>query len=390
MSDTTPPPRKVALQATNRRGRPVLGVTYEVFANGRRVLCAVKTKTTPQRVEVPWQAGDVLRVTAALPGQPMQEVELSSSASRWTFNFVGAGMPSVLIVCALAKETRAVLETFDAHVRDSISAPRDDPNHYYVGEYRNPARDGAPRSVLVATSGMGTTNAAITALHALRSFPDDIEQILMVGIAGGCPNHQKAEDHVRLGDIVVASARGLIQYDFIKRTVDGDEHRASLQRPSKEMLNADSTLEIGRLRGERPWEALMAGATSRSPDLARPAEEEDQLFEQGVKVAHPKDVERQPGTPRIHRGAIGTANILLKDPKQRDSVRDRFGVRAIEMEGSGVLDAGWSMNRDVMVVRGICDYCDDKKNDVWQQYAALAAAAYARCLIEALPDRMFA
>ena len=39
-----------------------------------------------------------------------------------------------------------------------------------------------------------------------------------------------------------------------------------------------------------------------------------------------------------------------------------------------------------LVVRGICDYCDAHKNDTWQNYAAPAAAAYVRALLEALPE----
>ena len=55
------------------------------------------------------------------------------------------------------------------------------------------------------------------------------------------------------------------------------------------------------------------------------------------------------------------------------------------MEGSGTADAAWSARRDYLVIRGICDYCDTHKNDDWQRYAALVAAAYARALIENLP-----
>lgn len=55
------------------------------------------------------------------------------------------------------------------------------------------------------------------------------------------------------------------------------------------------------------------------------------------------------------------------------------------MEASGVADAGWDKNIGFLVVRGICDYCDTKKNDVWQQYAAIVAAAYTRALIESIP-----
>jgi hypothetical protein len=59
------------------------------------------------------------------------------------------------------------------------------------------------------------------------------------------------------------------------------------------------------------------------------------------------------------------------------------------MEGSGIIDAGWVMDKDIMVARGICDYCDGYKDDSWQRYAALAAAAYTRSLIEALPEEWF-
>jgi nucleoside phosphorylase len=89
--------------------------------------------------------------------------------------------------------------------------------------------------------------------------------------------------------------------------------------------------------------------------------------------------------PRIHRGLIGSANVLLKDAQYRDELRDRLGVRAIEMEGSGVADGAWLDGVGYLVIRGICDYCDGNKNDLWQGYAALAAAAYARAVLEVLP-----
>jgi nucleoside phosphorylase len=52
------------------------------------------------------------------------------------------------------------------------------------------------------------------------------------------------------------------------------------------------------------------------------------------------------------------------------------------MEGWGIADGAWMANQRYMVIRGICDYCDSKKDDLWQEYAALVAAAYARSLLE--------
>jgi nucleoside phosphorylase len=55
------------------------------------------------------------------------------------------------------------------------------------------------------------------------------------------------------------------------------------------------------------------------------------------------------------------------------------------MEGSGIQVATWTHGVGYLVVRGVCDYCDSNKNDVWQRYAAVAAAAYVRALLEVMP-----
>jgi nucleoside phosphorylase len=55
------------------------------------------------------------------------------------------------------------------------------------------------------------------------------------------------------------------------------------------------------------------------------------------------------------------------------------------MEASGIADATWTRNHEYFVVCGICDYCDANKNDLWQPYAAMAAAAYVRALLESIP-----
>lgn len=69
---------------------------------------------------------------------------------------------------------------------------------------------------------------------------------------------------------------------------------------------------------------------------------------------------------------------------KRDALRDKFGVRAVEMEGSGIADATWSHEKGYLAIRGICDYCDAHKNDAWQEYAAAVAAGYTRALLESI------
>jgi nucleoside phosphorylase len=97
------------------------------------------------------------------------------------------------------------------------------------------------------------------------------------------------------------------------------------------------------------------------------------------------DTKRREGFPKISYGTIGSANTLLKDPTYRDQLGSDHNILAIEMEGSGIADATWAGGSGYLLVRGICDYCDADKNDKWQCYAAVAAAAYARALVETLP-----
>jgi nucleoside phosphorylase len=140
---------------------------------------------------------------------------------------------------------------------------------------------------------------------------------------------------------------------------------------------------------ERPWEPIISAAIVKLGDkFARPAPSTDVLYENGAVVSHPND-DRKAGFPRVHGGAIGTADTLLKNDVVRDELRDRFSVRAVEMEASGLQNAAWSFGKDVFVVRGICDYCDEHKNDEWQNYAAIVAASYTRALVEAMPAEWF-
>ena len=122
--------------------------------------------------------------------------------------------------------------------------------------------------------------------------------------------------------------------------------------------------------------------------MQRPPDDADRLYasdDPDQIVPHPDDPQREPGQPRLFIGPIASANKLLKNPRLRDELRDQFGVKAVEMEGSGVADATWTHEVGYLVVRGICDYCDSHKNDAWQGYAAVVAAAYTRGLLASMP-----
>lgn len=379
--------KTVLLDAVDRLGSPVVGVEFVLMTSGADGPSVVKRDRGPVPVQVE-KTNQRVNIEARYPGWPTQALTLDVDAVQHTFTFAGAGEPTVLVVCALNIEMEAVLATFDWRSDGVEAGPAGDPVQYWIGQYGAVGEDKGVRRVRLASSGMGNNNAAVLATHALRSFYSRLQHVVMVGIAGGCPNHLKAEDHVRLGDIVV-STKGVVQYDYQKRLEDAVLYRSMPQKASKQLIDAASTLEIKSSNPANPvpWMPWIDRATKDDSRFARP--QTDILHVGNAVVDHPPDPARRTDTPRVHGGMIGSANILLKNPKLRDDVRDRFGVRAIEMEGSGIMDAGWAMEKDIMVVRGVCDYCDGYKDDSWQRYAALAAAAYTRSLIEALPESWF-
>jgi nucleoside phosphorylase len=334
---------------------------------------------------------------------PLSPTGGERNGPTWRGHVTGDGMkgedkvadngPRVLIVTALPREAAAVLATFD----EWSDAPghAHDPNVYREGGYR--MTDGKMRKVLLASLPiMGTDMAATVATNAFRTHPR-IGYALMVGIAGACPNPDRAEEHVRLGDVVVSDAKGVFDYGHVKRTPGGDENRGSHQRVSGSLLGIFGMLSSEELLGRRPWEAIL-DSTLANPEASwrfrRPGDDKDVLhrFVDGKAevIPHPEDADRRPGHPRLHGGAIGTADILLKEPDLRDELRDRYAVRAVEMEGSGMQTASWLSGREFIVVRGTCDYADPTKNNDWQHYAALAAASVARSMVERMPDEWFA
>lgn len=249
-------------------------------------------------------------------------------------------------------------------------------------------KPGAKQVVAVALlTEMGNNSAAIRATQMAQHCPR-IEHFVMVGIAGAVPNPQKAKDHVRLGDIVVSDRNGIVQYDFDKEHPDITEYRHAPRPPSAALIEAVKSLEANRMLDDRPWETYIKSAMSKlGRDWRRPKASIDILQDEPAPapvIPHPNDPQRVKGQPRVFHGPIASANKLLKNPAKRNTLRDTFGVKAIEMEGSGVADATWDQERGYLVVRGTCDYCNPTKGDDWHQYAALAAAAYARCVIEAL------
>jgi nucleoside phosphorylase len=255
------------------------------------------------------------------------------------------------IVTALPVEGAAIQLFVDDLVAVSNTT---DPNRYHCGTM--PSSDPArPHRVVIAVQARdGSHNAAALCTDMARTFPG-LRTVVLCGIAAGVPTTSP----IRLGD-VASGTYGVVDYGHI-RTVNGDDQ---LRRPteglSMALLRADHQIEISEYAGACPLRTLLAAYRARIPGRFAP-----------------------PGAaaPRIHRGAIGSADQLLRDASRRDDIAARHDVIAIEMEASGVAAAAALHELHWYVVRGICDFADDGKDDLWHPFAALTAATYVRLLL---------
>jgi HEAT repeat protein/nucleoside phosphorylase/MinD-like ATPase involved in chromosome partitioning or flagellar assembly len=291
--------------------------------------------------------------------------------------------PTIGVITVLPKEYVAVNVLLE-NKKDIFIVPDSGAGRRYcLGEI--PTEEGNKHNIVLANAGMGNNTATIRASLLLNHFPN-VKSILMVGIAGGIPNPDKINDNIRLGDIVVSYEQGIIQYDYVENKLEKVEYRNPPRPPSASLVEAVRYLEAKEILGNRSWEKYIDQALSQLK-IERPSEDKDILYfdSRKRKIKHLEDSKRIKGQPRIFIGPIASANILLKNPKAIDELRDKFKVKAIEMEASGIADATWNHEVGYLVVRGICDYSDSHKNDEWQQYAAVVAAAYTRALIESMP-----
>ncbi|KAK2797440.1 hypothetical protein FQN51_008473 [Onygenales sp. PD_10] len=328
-------------------------------------------------------------------------------------------------VCALPKELTAATAMLD-QIHPDLSAPSGDHNTYTLGSIEE-------HNVVIAClpiGTIGTVSAATVATQMIRTFPS-IKVGLLVGIGGGIP------PEVRLGDVVVGTPvdqyPGVVQWDMGKAEQDGFKRTGAMHPPPSLLRTATSKLVANHglkepkiyqyLKDlEEKWPQLVPKYTwsdslndslyntgsdslndplynTRSrlqvifsmlwgiimtllryligwSELAPINRGSKQMTDGTVKVESNR-AQRKPGEIRIHYGLIASGNEVIKKAEIRDDINKMLGgnVLCFEMEAAGLMDF------PCIVIRGICDYADSQKNNDWQEYAAMVAAAYARELL---------
>lgn len=370
---------------TSAKGFSYRSVRNKLLSMG--LLDSVNTADASQLLTLRLSASWMHLVTSLDPEQPKLASEnvvdeVRSILERPTPPSAGrSGRKSVAqigVLTALPEEWSAVVVALDA---TEIAEVRNDPNRYAVARLRR-GRGRGLDVVVTFMPRMGTNSAATVATNLLRSFPE-VDDLVFCGIAGGCPVPNDRSKHVRLGDIVVSDLRGIVQTDHQAVKDKLTKNRSAMPIPSRRLLNCVRLLEVDRIRSGPGWLESLSRIIKDLPSFARPASATDILLDSaGNEVPHPPDADRIPEAPKVVHGAIGSSNTLLRNSRARDKLAKAHDLRAFEMEGAGTAEAVWQFGKNYLVVRGICDYGDDRtKNDVWHHYAAAAAAAYTKSVL---------
>ncbi|KAL6834212.1 ankyrin repeat-containing domain protein [Trichoderma sp. SZMC 28015] len=320
---------------------------------------------------------------------------------------------SVGWICALPKERAAAHAMLDSE-HEPLSQPDHDHNTYTLGSI-----GGHNIVIACLPSGeIGNNAAANIVTQMINTFPS-IKFGLMVGIGGGIPAR------VRLGDIVVSrpsgSFPGVVQWDLGKSEKLGFKRTGALDRPPRILLTALAKLEASHdmhdsqisnyLRDMANNYPKLVGKYTWSPRLKDPMLEPDiseanaslwgsvfvLIFQillalyrllSGLQkpvekimpsMSDEKSIYGEPRDIGIHYGLIASGNQVVKDRIIRDRINQSLGgeVLCIEMEAAGLMN-----NFPCIIIRGICDYADEKKNKDWQEYAAALAAGFTKELLQ--------
>ena len=79
---------------------------------------------------------------------------------------------------------------------------------------------------------------------------------------------------------------------------------------------------------------------------------------------------------------VGSGEKLIRDPERFRALRDLHGkLEVAELEAEGVANACERAGIPFVVVRGISDFGDERKDDRFHELAAKAAAVVARDFI---------
>ncbi|KAI6090317.1 nucleoside phosphorylase domain-containing protein [Hypoxylon rubiginosum] len=292
-------------------------------------------------------------------------------------------------ICVLAKEQTAAIMMLDK-VHGDICKKSNDPNSYTLGSI---GQHNVVIACLPLNRGRSHTVATI-AVWLTSTFPS-IRLCMLVGIGSGIP------PKVRLGDVVAGVEWQLGEHKAHEKT-------AKTSHPPSILLSALTKLEsLHEMYGSKVSEYLIKVRENErlaqkylvSDALRDPLFEEDheKIGEKHANSAAASDVNDslwrmgfaqntnpEPREPRIHYGLIASSGSSVEDKATRDNLDSIHGSRRLLCIDKVVSDLADDF--PCIVIRGICDYADERRRDCkgWEEPAAAVSAAFAKEVLSVL------
>ncbi len=193
------------------------------------------------------------------------------------------------------------------------------------------------RDVVIAQTGTGKVNAAMTAAILIDNFHP--KQVIFTGIAGA------VNPQLSPGDIVIAEKTA--QHDHGILTSSGLENTGAVSpitgRANPVFFPADP--------------ALLQLAEYAAQNIA-------------LEKIKTSEGEKSPG---IMKGVVVTGDIFVASPEKCEELRRTLGADAVEMEGAAVTQICYQLGIPCIVIRSISDNANEKAAQDMQKFHKIAA-----------------
>ncbi|MGI2260837.1 5'-methylthioadenosine/adenosylhomocysteine nucleosidase [Shewanella sp. GXUN23E] len=232
----------------------------------------------------------------------------------------GAQAKPIALLGAMDVEIEGLLPKMQGLQTHKLAA-----NTYYTGTING-------KSVVVARSGVGKVNAAVTTHTLISRF--EVDKIIFTGIAGA------ASSTLNVADVVVSD--DLIQHD-VDLTVFGSP------------------------------KGLLDGYDNR-------AFRSDEALQQLAIAAARKVV----GDKRVHTGTVVTGDQFIADKAVVAGLQQEFNAMAVEMEGAAVAQVADMYQVPVVVIRTISDKADGSAHLSYEEAKSATAHNSVAIVLEML------
>ncbi|KAK6507917.1 hypothetical protein TWF481_006338 [Arthrobotrys musiformis] len=279
----------------------------------------------------------------------------------------------------------------------ALPTKKGDTNMYIHGEY-----NGHNIVIACLPGKYGKASASAVSTNLNRSFPSIIWRFLIT-TGGAVPS---LENDIRLGDVVVSmpdqgTHGGVVEYDLGRDIEDDFELKGFLFPPPTLLRNVAQVMKSDHFIRDNKIEEFISLMTKNA--------EQPSIFERPSETLHPDILyaadyphisgektcancdksravirgDRYVEGSMIHYGLVASGDRAIRSATKRDALAEKIGnVLCFEREAAGV-----ATESPCIVICGISNYSDSHENDVWNYYAAAAAAAVGKEMISYLTPK---